>query len=48
MKRLFERMRRIAAAALSAALLWGVLLPATPVRAEDAPAPQAVNDAGRS
>ena len=47
MKRLFERMRRIAAAALSAALLWGVLLPATPVRAEDAPAPQAVNDAGQ-
>ena len=47
MKRLFERMRRIAVAALSAALLWGVLLPATPVRAEDAPAPQAVNDAGQ-
>ncbi len=37
MKRLFERMRRTAAATLSAALLWGVLLPATPVRAEDAP-----------
>lgn len=41
MKRLLDCMRRTAAAALSAALLWGVLLPAAPVWAETSPAPQA-------
>lgn len=44
MKRSLDRLlRRVAAAALGAALLWGAMAPAAPVWAEEQPAPAAQN-----